>query len=143
MDRITNVRGGGDLQKIQELLSDPTWPSSTLSTFVDARLELLRDIDEERQIDSMQRKVVSVRLSVSDIHMLDQIAKRLDETRSGLATVILEIGIEELRAKLAIPRVFSTQLEGDSQTTTLKDGQTGQVLGSYQDDAVQIGGDDK
>lgn len=141
--KYSNLSGVSDLDEAQRKIGDPTFPSVTLGSYVEERLLELQQSEQENDAEAMSRKVVSVRLAVDDIYILDEISKRLQHSRSRTATDILEIGIEELRAKFGIPRLFSVAMEGDGISVTLKNANTGQVLGTFEDDAIQIGGQDK
>lgn len=121
---------------------DPSHPIETIETFVQARTKELEQHEELDEVDRQIRKVVSVRLDASDIHLLDVLAKRLQYSRSGLATDLLEIAIEQARARLGIPRPGLLRYESDGSQVTLKD-EDDRVLGQFEDDAMQIGGGDR
>lgn len=129
---LNSETAGDILEKLR------TTPATTLQKFLAERLEELSRREEENEIACYERKVVSLRLKVTDIHLLDQMAKKLDYTRSGMATEILENGIEELRAALGIPYLPWVDMSGDATTTVIRD-QHENVIGVYQDDALQIG----
>lgn len=145
--RYYNVNGQEELIRA---LSDPTVPVATFGSFLDVRKRELEMCDVESEVEAVKQKVISTRLDVGDIYLMDEIAKKLGDTRSGLAREILEIGIEELRAGLGIRRPSMTNMTGSPDGSTVlsevgpgSDWTDGKVLGTYTDDAMQIGGGDR
>ena len=125
-----------------EQVMDPTQPLYTIDSFVSGRQRELEQEAEQDELERATRKVVSIRLDVQDIHLLEELAKRLQLNRTRLATELLEAAIEQTRASLSVPRRGIMRVDSTPTEAVLKNAD-GVVIGTYRDDAIQIGGGDQ